>query len=82
MPFVAWHYRNGCYVRSHFRRPPWRDADSSTLPLFTPAGPPGRPAARRRRRTRGSERALRASGPKIRRAVGVDDGAGGDHRVV
>ena len=34
MPFVAWHYRNGYYVRSHFRNLPWRRADTSTPPLF------------------------------------------------
>jgi hypothetical protein len=51
MPFVAWHYRNGCYVRSHYRRPPWRDTDSNTLPLFAQAGLPGRPVRRGRRRS-------------------------------
>ena len=40
MPFVAWHYRNGYYVRSHFRRLPWRRADTSTPPLFALAGAP------------------------------------------
>ena len=34
MPFVAWHYRNGHYVRSHYRRLPWRRADAGTPPLF------------------------------------------------
>jgi hypothetical protein len=34
MTFVMWHYRNGWYVRSHFRRRPRRRVDTSTLPLF------------------------------------------------
>jgi hypothetical protein len=55
MPFVVWHYRNGCYVRSHYRRLPWRDTESNTLPLFAQASPPGRPVRRGRRRTRRSE---------------------------
>ena len=41
MPFVEWHYRNGYYVRSHFRRLPWRRADTSTPPLFALAAPSG-----------------------------------------
>jgi hypothetical protein len=40
MPFVAWHYRNGHYVRSHYRRLPWRRADASTPRLFAPTGAP------------------------------------------
>lgn len=41
MPFVSWHYRNGIYVSSHYRRPPRRRADASTLTLFAPAVPVG-----------------------------------------
>jgi hypothetical protein len=37
MPFVAWHYRNGHYVRSHYRRLPWRRATKDTPPLFAQA---------------------------------------------
>jgi hypothetical protein len=41
MPFVEWHYRNGYYVRSHYRRLPWRRADTCTPPLFALSGPAG-----------------------------------------
>jgi hypothetical protein len=34
MTFVMWHYRNGWYVCSHFRRRPKRRVDPSTPPLF------------------------------------------------
>ena len=34
MSFVRWHYRNGCYVRSHFRRAPRIAAGNGALPLF------------------------------------------------
>jgi hypothetical protein len=47
MPFVEWHYRNGYYVRSHYRRLPWRRADTSTPQLFALAAA----ATTRRRRT-------------------------------
>lgn len=46
MPFVNWHYRNGSYVRSHYRRAPRRRPDASTLPLFPHTAPPTRGGAR------------------------------------
>jgi len=36
MSFVRWHYRNGCYVRSHFRRARRTVAGNGALPLFPP----------------------------------------------
>lgn len=39
MPFVRWHYRNGCYVRSHFRRAPQRHGGNRSLfPLAAASG--------------------------------------------
>lgn len=34
MSFVRWHYRNGHYVRSHYRRAPRRAARDQSPSLF------------------------------------------------
>ena len=68
MTFVRWHYRDGVYVRSHYRhtRPTAGAAQTTLLPHGRDTAPPrhgGDPAPRRSgRRVAGSRRAAAGTG--------------------